>query len=475
MLTIGKFIYSVENNDSHLNIKIPHTLVLLFLLMAFSLALTWILPSGSFQYEENEMGIEVVTPGSFEVVEDKMYLSPMALFTVVPRAFADAQGIIFFVLIIGGALAVVRQTGAIDALLGKLVQNYGHKPGPLLFLTMFAFAAASATLGMAEEYIPFAIILVALCIALRMDAITAIGTMVVGYGIGYGIAVMNPFTLLVAQEVAGLAPTSGMWFRLMIAIPLLGVGFFHVWRYAKRVQVDPEASYLFGLDQKTNEHQKVVHPEMTKRRLVVLLITLLVLVLLVLGIWLQGWYLIELGAMFLALAIITGIISGIGINKTADTFGHGAAELTATALLIGFARSIALIMEDGEILHTVVHALSTPLSFAGSEFAAIGMLFIQSILNFFIPSGSGQALVTMPLMAPIGDLVGVSRQVSVLAFQLGDGLMNMVVPTNPVLMGILGLAGIPYDKWFKFIFPLLIQLLIISSIALAFAVWFGYS
>ena len=457
-----------------MKIKIPHTLVLLFLLMIFSLALTWMLPSGGFSFEENEMGIEVVVPGSYEVFEEKQYLSPASLFTVVPRAFADAQGIIFFVLIIGGALAVVRETGAIDALLGKLVQNFGDLPGPLLFITMFAFAAASATLGMAEEYIPFAIILVALCIALRMDAVTAIGTMVVGYGIGYGIAIMNPFTLLIAQDVAGLQPTSGMRFRLILAVPLLTIGFIHVWRYAKKVQSDPKSSLLYGIDQDKKD-QVYDYPEMTGSRIVVLLITLIVLVLLVLGIWLQGWYLIELGAIFLALAIVVGIVSGIGINKTAETFGRGAAELTATALLIGFARSIALIMEDGEILHTVVHALSTPLSFAGSEIAAVGMLFIQSMLNFFIPSGSGQALVTMPLMAPIGDLVGVSRQVSVLAFQLGDGLMNMVVPTNPVLMGILGLAGIPYDKWFKFIFPLLIQLLIISSIALAFAVWIGYS
>ncbi|MEX1136912.1 MAG: TIGR00366 family protein [Balneolales bacterium] len=155
-------------------------------------------------------------------------------------------------------------------------------------------------------------------------------------------------------------------------------------------------------------------------------------------------------------------------------FGNGAAELTSTALLIGFARSIALLLEDGEILHTMIHTLATPLSFAGAELAAIGMLIIQSILNLFIPSGSGQAFVTMPLMAPIGDLAGISRQISVLAFQFGDGLMNMIVPTNPVLMGILGLAGIPYDKWFRFIFPLLMKLLVLCSVALVVALWIGY-
>jgi len=454
--------------------RIPDTLVLLFILMIFALALTWILPSGEFASEQNEDGIEVVIPGSFEVFAEKEYLSPASLFTVVPRAFADAQGIIFFVLIIGGALAVVRKTGAIDALLGRIVTKYGTKPGPLLFITMFLFALASATLGMAEEYIPFAIILVALCVALKLDSITAIGTMVVGYGIGYGVAVMNPFTLLVAQDIAGLAPTSGMWYRLALSLPLLAIGFHHVWSYAKMIQEDPKKSLVFGIQDGSNQ-VAMDYPELTPRRVITLLATVGALILLVFGIWKYGWYFIELGAVFLALAILVGLISGIGINQTAKTFTAGAAELTGTALLIGFARSIALIMEDGEILHTVVNALAAPLSIAGAELAAVGMLFIQSILNFFIPSGSGQALVTMPLMAPIGDLIGVSRQISVLAFQLGDGLMNMIVPTNPVLMGILGLASIPYDKWFKYIFPLMIKLLITCSLALALAVWIGYS
>tara|TARA_R100001143_G_scaffold63581_1_gene72407 strand:+ start:13419 stop:14792 length:1374 start_codon:yes stop_codon:yes gene_type:complete len=454
--------------------KIPDTLVLLFILMTFSLALTWVLPSGEFATEENESGIEVVVPGSFEVFTDKEYLSPLALFTVVPRAFADAQGIIFFVLIIGGALAVVRKTGAIDAVLGKIVTQFGNRPGPLLFVTMFLFAFASSTLGMAEEYIPFAIILVALCLAMNLDSVTAIGTLVVGYCIGYGVAIMNPFTLLVAQDIAGLSPTSGMWFRLSLFVPLFAIGFHHVWSYAKMVQNDPKKSFVYGIQE--NENQTVVdYPELTFRRSLVLFVTGAALIVLVYGIWKYSWYFIELGAVFLALTVLVGIISGIGINKTAKTFTAGAAELTGTALLIGFARAIALIMQDGEILHTVVNGLAAPLSIVGAEFAAIGMLFIQSILNFFIPSGSGQALVTMPLMAPIGDLIGVSRQISVLAFQMGDGLMNMIVPTNPVLMGILGLASIPYDKWFKFIYPLLLKLLLVCSLALAFAVWIGYS
>jgi uncharacterized ion transporter superfamily protein YfcC len=207
----------------------------------------------------------------------------------------------------------------------------------------------------------------------------------------------------------------------------------------------------------------------------VLTATFLALATLVIGIWQFGWYLVELGAVFLALAILAGLIGGLKLNELADTFTKGAAELAGTAILIGFARSIALILEDGLVLHTIVNGLSTPLSMVPAWLSAVGMLGIQSVLNLFIPSGSGQAFVTMPLMAPIGDLVGVSRQVSVLAFQFGDGFMNMIVPTNPVLMSIIGLAGIPYDRWFRFIFPLILKLLAVAAIALIVAVGIGYS
>lgn len=453
--------------------KVPHTLALLFYLMIAALVLTWLVPSGQFETIQNEAGREVVVPGSFESTAEKEYLPVTSLFTVIPRAFADAQAIIFFVLIIGGSLAVIRESGAIDALLGQVLRKYGKQPGPLLFVMMMAFAVASATLGMAEEYIPFAIILVSLCIALKMDAITAIGTMVVGYGIGYGVAILNPFTLLIAQDIAELQPTSGMWYRVILAVPLLAVGFHHVWRYASKVRSDPDSSLMKGIEQE--EQQEAVYPTMDRQKIMVLGLTIAALVLVVVGIALWHWYIIELGAVFFALAVFAGLFGGMGTNRTASIFTKGAAELTGTALLIGFARSIALLMEDGEILHTVVNGLATPLSYADAEIAAVGMLFVQSILNFFIPSGSGQAFVTMPLMAPIGDLVGVSRQVSVLCYQLGDGLMNMIVPTNAVLMGILGLANIPYDRWFRFIYPLLIKLIVICSFAIAFAVWIGYS
>lgn len=205
-------------------------------------------------------------------------------------------------------------------------------------------------------------------------------------------------------------------FRLAIFLPFLAIGIHHVWRYASRVRLDP-----------------------------------------------------------LALALFAGLVGGLGADGTARRFAEGASELASTALLIGFARSIALILEDGQVLHTIVNGLAAPLQSMGAEFAAVGMLAIRAVINLFIPSGSGQAYVTMPLMAPIGDLVGVSRQVAVLAFQLGDGFANIIVPTNPVLMGILGIAGVPYDRWFRFAAPLLLKLLLAGSVTLVIAMGIGLS
>jgi uncharacterized ion transporter superfamily protein YfcC len=454
--------------------RVPHTLVLMFAMMLVALALTWILPAGEFQTELNDAGREVVVAGTFETLDEAPRLSPWSLFTVVPRALADAQGIIFFVLIIGGALAVIRQTGAIDALLGRVIERFGHAPGLLIGMGMAAFGVASATLGMAEEYIPFAAILIALCVAMRMDTVTAIGIMVVGYGIGYGVAVINPFTLLIAQDVAELQPGSGMGYRFLLWLPFFAVGFHHVWSYARRVQSDPAHSLVADVPA-AQPPQATEQPSLDGRRTAVLLATLAALLALVVGIIWFDWYLIELGAVFLILAIFAGLIGGLRLDDLADTFTRGASELAGTAVLIGFARSIALLLEDGLVLHTIVNAMATPLALLPSWLSAVGMLGIQSVLNLFIPSGSGQAFVTMPLMAPIGDLVGISRQVSVLAFQFGDGFMNMIVPTNPVLMGILGLAGIPYDRWFRFIFPLILKLLVLGAIALIVAVLIGYN
>lgn len=453
--------------------KVPHTLVLLFSMIVLAWLLTLLLPAGQYETMVNDHDREVVVPGTYTVMAEVEAPPAWSVFTVIPRGLAASQGIIFFVFIIGGALAVIRATGALDAALAGVLKRFGGRPGALIFVGMLAFAAGSSTIGMAEEYIPLVAILITLCVGMKMDTVTAVGIMVAGYGIGYGTAAMNPFTLLVAQEVAGLEPVSGLWFRLAIFTPFLLVGFWHVRRYALRVAADPANSLVADVP----EAQPPPPPEtgpLDTRNKIVLALTLAALGLVIWGIGRHGWYLVELGAVFVALSIVVGLVAGLSVDRTAKAFCSGAAELTTTGLLIGFARGIELMLSDGQVLHTIVHALATPLNQVGGEIAAIGMLFMQSVLNFFIPSGSGQAYVTMPLLAPVSDIVGVSRQVAVLAYQMGDGFMNMIVPTNAVLMGILGMCGIPYGRWFRFIWPLCLQLFALGSLSLVVAVLIGY-
>lgn len=454
--------------------KVPNTLVLLFAMQVLALVITWVLPAGEFDTTLNEAGRELVVPGTFALLEDSPSLSVVDLLTAVPRGMADSQGVIFFVLIVGGVLAVIRHTGAIEALLGRILQRFSTRTGLLIFFPMFAFAVGASTFGMAVEFITLVALLMTFCLAMRLDAMTAVGILVVGYGIGYGAAAMNPFTVMVAQDVAGLPPGSGIALRLAIFLPLLLLGFHHVYRYAQRVKADPSASLVYDLRHQHEAASVDEYPPLTTTRKLVLLVMVLGIMTLVAGVIFYGWYLTELSALFVALGIITAVVARITPDDTAVAFSRGVTDLAATALLIGMARGIALILEDGEVLYTIVHGLSVPLTMVGAELAVVGMLLMQSLLNFFIPSGSGQAYVTMPLMAPMSDLLGISRQTAVLAYQFGDGFTNMIIPTNGILMGILGIAGVPYDRWFRFLMPLMLKLFLASSAILIGAVWFGY-
>jgi uncharacterized ion transporter superfamily protein YfcC len=463
---------AAENKWSQ-SIRVPHTLALLFAIMIVALIATWLMPQGRFETVVNERGRQIVLPGTYALVEERVVLMPWELVTVVPRAMADAQGIIFFLLIVGGAISVLRGTGAIDAGLGWVLRRIGHSPKLLVSIGTAMFAAASGTLGASTEYIPFATVLVALCAAMRMDAMAAIGIMVGGYCIGYGAATLNPYTVIVAQDISGLAPASGLGFRLALFLPFVAIGAHHIWSYVRRVQADPSASLMADL---TPIEQTPVkeYPPLTARRLAILGMVGVALLAMVWGIPARGWYLVELSSIWLGVAIVAGLTGDLGVDGTAKRFALGASELASVGLMVGFARSIAMLLESGQVLHTIVHGLSLPLGKVMPELAAVGMMMIQTLINFFIPSGSGQAYATMPIMAPLADVIGIPRQVAVLAFQFGDGFSNIIVPTNIVLMAILGIAGIPLDRWVRFVAPLLLKLLLAAAAALVVAVWIGY-
>jgi uncharacterized ion transporter superfamily protein YfcC len=493
--------------------KVPHTLVLLFAMVVAALLLSWALPAGSFERVETERGVQVV-PGTFHHTPEVEAQSPLAVFTAIPRGFSAANQIIFFVFIIGGAFAVLRATGAIDAALGSLLRRMGGRPLLLVSGGVVLFAVGSATIGMAEEYLPFVPILVVLALALGYDSVTAVGIMTVGYAIGYAVAVINPFTVLIAQDVAGLTPASGMGFRLVLAGVFLPVGIHHVWSYAKRVKADPAVSLVADVDPPdagsgvtpasgpgpsdadpydadpsyaggpagavtepagAATEPGVGYPAMTWTHRWVLVAVAALLVVLIVGLSQWDWYLVEMSALFVAMAVVIAAIARLSPDRTAVEFGKGASELTLTALMIGVARSIQVVLEEGAVVDTIVHGISLPLQTLPGAASAVGMFFVQSLANLFIPSGSGQAFVTMPIMAPLADLVGVSRQVAVLAYQFGDGFTNILVPTNAVLVGILAMAAIPYERWLRFIVPFMVKMWVVGSIALVVAVWVGYA
>ncbi len=452
---------------------VPHTLVLLLSMIVVAQILTYVLPQGSYERQTNAQGREEVVAGSFEPVDDPVTVPWHKTLTAIPAGFAAAADIIFFVFLVGGAFEVLRASGAVDAMISWLLRKFRRVPIALIAAGMFAFAVGSATIGMAEEYLPFVPILLVLVRGLGFDAVTAVGILCLGYGVGYGAAFMNPFTVLVAQEVSGLQPTSGWAMRVVLLAILLPVAIHHVWSYTRRISADPTKSLMHGVDSLV-EVEDVEEKRFTQTHVAVLALIVVTIVVIVIGLSQWHWYLAEMGAIFVGLSIAIAVIARLSPDTWATKFCQGASELTTTALLIGFARTIQVVLDDGQVVDTIIHGIAQPLETLGAQGAAVGMLVFQSLCNFFIPSGSGQAYVTMPLMAPLADLVGVSRQTAVLAYQFGDGFTNILVPTNAVLVGILGLAGVPFDRWVRFVMPFMLKIWALGALALVTATLIGY-
>ena len=464
-------------------LKVPHTLVILFAMVILGQVLSYLLPAGSFERVENAAGQLQVVPGSFEFTVDAPALSPLASLTAVPKGLSGAHQIIFLLLIIGGAFAVLRATGAVDSVIGALLRRWGDRPFWLVAGGTTLFALGSSTIGFGEEYFPFVPVLITLALALGYDRVTAVGIIMIGYGVGFGVALINPFTTLLAQDIAGLQPASGLWYRVALMVVFLPIGIHHVWSYAKKVARDPAASLV--ADVSAPEGASISsggdgdagadHPPMTITHKQVLAAVAISQIVLVYGLSQWQWFLVEMQALFVALTVIIAIIARMRPDRTAVEFGAGAASFTSVALLIGVARGISVVLNEGGIVDTLVYGISLPVRELPGALSAVGMFFVQSLANFFIPSGTGQAYVTMPIMAPLADLAGVSRQVAVLAFQFGDGFSNILVPTQAVLVGALAMATVPYDRWLRFILPFMVKIWIVGSIALAVAVWIGYA
>jgi uncharacterized ion transporter superfamily protein YfcC len=458
--------------------KAPNTLIIVFSVAVLTTILTWIIPGGEYDYIEKN-GREVAVPGSFHYV-DRVPQGIGALLTAPLKGINEVSYIIGFVLVIGGVFSVIAKTGAMTGAIHAIARAHTQKPGRdkiLIPAVMIIFSLAGATFGMSEEVIPFVLLFIPLARNIGYDSITGVAMCYVAAHVGFAGAFINPFTVGIAQGLADLPALSGIEYRILIWIFLTAVAIVIVMRHASRVKKDPVSSPVYELDLERwprDANASIDTEKMTGRQIAVLALLGVTIAGLIYGVMKYEWYVTEMGGLFLGLGIASAIVGKLKINDIAISFIEGAKDLVGPALIIGFARGILIIAQQGEIIDTILYWLSQAISIGHPVLSAQLMFVTQSFINFFIPSASGQAALTMPIMAPLSDLVHITRQTAVLAYQLGDGFTNMIVPTAPVLMGVLGLSKIPWDVWARWILPYQILFFILGLLLLIPPVLFNW-
>lgn len=438
--------------------KIPHTYVILFTVILIMSVLTYIIPAGEFDtVEDAETGRTLVDPDSFHNV-DQNPTGVFDLFKSVPNGMKAAATIIFFIFVVGGSFQIITGTGAIEAVIGKTALSMKGKEKLMIPVFILVFAAAGGTIGLSEEAIVFVPIGIALARALGFDAITGTAMITLGAACGFSSGFMNPFTVGVAQGIAQLPLFSGITMRLIILAVMVTITTIYILRYAEKVKNDPEKSIVRELE--LEEQADIIDlnniPKLETHHYLVLLVLLAGFATIVFGVFKYGWYITEISATFLAMGLIGGLMGKLGPSRIAEEFVIGARSIVFGALVVGVARAILVVMEDGLIIHSIINGLASAIQTLPKAISVLGMYVVQIVINFFIPSGSGQAATTMPIMAPLSDLIGVTRQTAVMAFQFGDGFTNSIIPTSASLMGVLSIAKIPYEKWVKFLWPLML-------------------
>ena len=452
------------------------SLALIFSFIVVAQLLSYVIPHGEFERQPypEDPDRTMVVGGTYEILSanDEVAIAPWHFLLAIPKGMEAGQDIIFLIFLVGGVIAVLRKSGAIDAALHGAVARLGKSPWILIAGCLFIFSLGAYTIGMGEEYVPLVPIIVTMSLAMRMDAVVAMGMVWVPYGIGWACAGTNPFGVIIAQTIAGVPIMSGAGARFVMMLAFLAIAFHHLYRYAMRVRNDPSTSLVAHIDYSTGFDA----PEdiaMNSKRIAVLLVFVLGVVGFVYGAKQFGWYIAELNAVFLGIGIVTALISRMSISETSQTFLRGAAEMTTAALIVGFARTIEVVLSDGQIIDSIIHGIASLLEGMPADVSAVGMLAVQTICNFFIPSGSGQAFVTMPIMSPLATLTGVPQQTAVLAYQFGDGFTNMIVPTSALVVGALALGRVPYTAWVRFVGPLLLKIFALAIVFLIASVHYG--
>lgn len=474
------------------SIRMPHVFVLLLSVVFLSALLSYIIPSGQFTREEKVVGgmkKTLVIPGTFNEISKHYSLkgivldveiegkstpvSLMGFLTAVPKGMEEAADIIFFIFIIGGVFGILQRTGTIIAFLQKLLKVFGNNPNLLIIILMITIGIAASTLGMGEELLPLIPLFLIISKKLGYDRIMGVAIVWLAAEIGFAAATTNPYTVQIAQNLAQVPLNSGIIFRIIFFAVTMSIGIWYLLSYGKKVKNDMKNSAMpddnFNIDDLTFEE---IH--FTKRHLIIIITGILLFAFIIYSVQNYGWWINEMSGAFLFLGILCVVISGMSLKTATTSFIKGMEEMVVAALVVGFARGVQVVLQDGQILDTIINSAANNLQDLPKFVGAGGMLIFQTTLNFFIPSGSGQAAVTMPLMAPLADLIGITRQTAVFAFTCGDGFSNMVIPTSGILMAVLSLAKIPFTNWLKFVFPLFLVMMLVSFLFLGLAVYINY-
>ncbi len=483
--------------------SVPDTYIIIFLVVCLAALLTYIIPQGFYETQDVTYlmdGVEktktVIKDGSFQYVLDengepvKQGISLFAaggevgLFNylfeglVSGDKWGSAVGIIAFILVIGGAFGIVLRTGAVESGIMNMIRKTNGKEKLLIPVLFFLFSLGGAVFGMGEEALPFLMILVPIVIAMGYDGVTAVLITYVATQIGFGTSWMNPFSVAIAQGIAGVPVFSGATFRIVLWVLFTGVGAVMTMLYANRIKKNPthsvsyESDAYFREDMENKSEGSSIQAFGTGHILVLLTIAA-GMVWVVWGVMKNGYYIPEIASQFFVMGLVSGVIgvifklNGMRLNDIASSFKQGAADLVGAAIVVGMAQGIMLVLggsspTEPTVLNTILNGISGAFVGLSGTLAAVLMYLFQSIFNFFVVSGSGQAALTMPIMAPLADLLDVSRQTSVLAFQLGDALTNLIVPTSGCLMGSLAIARIDWSKWIKFMWKFLGVLMIMA-------------
>ncbi|NHZ88718.1 putative basic amino acid antiporter YfcC [Massilia sp. CCM 8733] len=452
-----------------MKLRIPNTFVLLFLILAMIAVATWLVPGGQYDTVMVD-GKPRIDPGSFHYVQSNPQ-GFVALMMAPIKGFKEAAQIIGFVLIVGGAFAVLQKTEALDAMIRSVARAHTHSRfvrAMLIPVFVTIFSLGGATFGMSEESIPFVLIFVPLALALGYDSIIGVSIPFLSAQVGFAAAFLNPFNVGVAQNIAGIEMFSGIGYRLIVWFVATALTIAFLMWYAARIKKDPTRSPSYALDIEKRKESSAALTNltgMTTTHAVVLLLFVGFMTAMVVGVIHFGWYINEIAALFMVMAIVVGIIGRLDSDEFVAAFLHGARDLVGTALVIALARGTMILAQDAKIIDTMLHSLVPLVQSANPVFAAQKMFIIQTVINFFIHSGTGQAALTMPIMAPLADLVGISRQTAVLAFQLGELTLPMI-PTSGVTVGVLALARIPWITWAKWMVPLQLAYFVMALLLL---------